>query len=105
MDNKKIKDRKTYNALDLFCGAGGFSIGMEQAGVNVVASVEYDSNIAKTYRYNNPETHLIVDDIRKIRASQKDVNTEVFSYDDRYESIEDIFKKKCLFDIMMILKR
>lgn len=58
--DKKIK------ALDLFAGAGGFSYGMEQAGIDVVAAIEFDKKIAKTYRKNHKSTILINDDIRNI---------------------------------------
>ena len=61
---KKIK----LNALDLFAGAGGFSAGMEQAGINVVAAVEFNPQIAKTYEHNHPGTKMIVDDIKNISA-------------------------------------
>ena len=61
---KKIK----LNALDLFAGAGGFSAGMEQAGINVIAAVEFNSQIAKTYTYNHPATKMLVDDIKNISA-------------------------------------
>ena len=59
---KKIK----LNALDLFAGAGGFSAGVEQAGINVIAAVEFNSQIAKTYEYNHPATKMLVDDIKNM---------------------------------------
>lgn len=61
---EKIK----LNALDLFAGAGGFSAGVEQAGINVVAAVEFNPQIAKTYEHNHPNTKMIVDDIKNISA-------------------------------------
>lgn len=61
---KKIK----LNALDLFAGAGGFSAGVEQAGINVVAAIEFNPQIAKTYEHNHPGTKMLVDDIKNISA-------------------------------------
>ena len=37
-------------ALDLFAGAGGFSLGLQQAGIEVVAAIEWDRDAAATYR-------------------------------------------------------
>lgn len=39
-------------AIDLFCGAGGFSLGFMQAGFEVIAGLEYDAIPAITYLYN-----------------------------------------------------
>ena len=50
--------KKLVNALDLFSGAGGFSHGMRSAGFNVIAAVEFNSQIAETYKYNHPETKM-----------------------------------------------
>lgn len=58
------------NAIDLFAGAGGFSQGMESAGFNVVAAVEFNEQIAETYKYNHPNTKMFVDDIRNISADE-----------------------------------
>ncbi|MEM7554017.1 MAG: DNA cytosine methyltransferase [Cyanobacteria bacterium P01_A01_bin.84] len=50
-------------AVDLFAGAGGFSLGMEQAGFDVLVAVEYDSVHACTYAFNFPLTKVICDDV------------------------------------------
>lgn len=47
-------------AIDLFAGAGGFSLGLEQAGFDVVAAVEYDAIHAATHLHNFPHTPVIV---------------------------------------------
>jgi DNA (cytosine-5)-methyltransferase 1 len=39
-------------AIDLFCGAGGFSCGFHQAGWHVAAAVEYDVDASMTYLLN-----------------------------------------------------
>lgn len=82
-------ESKTINALDLFSGAGGFSLGMELAGINVVAAVEYDKKIAKTYEFNHPHTVMINDDIRKVPALDKDISEETNPL-----SIESIFQNQ-----------
>ena len=37
--------------VDLFAGAGGMSLGFEQAGFNVAASVEYDPVHCSTHEF------------------------------------------------------
>lgn len=54
------------HALDLFAGAGGMSEGFKQAGIDVVAAVEYDSQIAETYKYNHKGTNMLVADIKNV---------------------------------------
>jgi len=47
---KNKRDRPI--AIDLFCGAGGFSLGFIEAGFEVVAAVEWDADAAITYLTN-----------------------------------------------------
>lgn len=62
-----MDETRQLNALDLFAGAGGFSEGVNKAGINIVAAIEFDSQIANTYKYNHPNTQVILDDIKNMR--------------------------------------
>jgi len=55
--------------IDLFSGAGGFSLGFEQAGFSINTAIEFDKAIAPTYKYNHPKTNLHVSDIKDIVES------------------------------------
>lgn len=57
------------NVIDLFSGCGGLSLGFIKDGYTVKKAVEFDANIAKTYKMNHPEVDVIVDDIRNIDQS------------------------------------
>ena len=55
-----------YSYIDLFCGAGGLSVGFDEAGFDNIFSVEFNSEFAKTYKRNFPHHKLLVEDIRDI---------------------------------------
>jgi DNA (cytosine-5)-methyltransferase 1 len=52
--------------IDLFCGAGGFSLGACQAGFKVVASVDADETLTSSYKNNFPNSKLLIADISKL---------------------------------------
>ena len=71
-----------YKYIDLFCGAGGLSLGFDQAGFENVFSVEFNPAFAKTYERNFPSHHLIIEDIKsisdeRIREMIKDIEVDV----------------------------
>lgn len=53
-------------AVDLFSGAGGLSLGAEQAGISIALAVEKDVWAAKTFTRNHPNTRILCEDISKI---------------------------------------
>ena len=62
--------------IDLFCGAGGFSLSAHRAGFSTVLAVDIDKDITSSYGINFPKTPILLDDISKIEPLQaiKQVN-------------------------------
>jgi DNA (cytosine-5)-methyltransferase 1 len=50
-------------AIDLFCGAGGLSEGLRQAGFKILAAADHDPDSCATYRLNFPETEVLEGDL------------------------------------------
>lgn len=65
-----MQGNRSLTAIDLFSGAGGLSLGLKLVGFNVVAAVEVEKKIAKTYAVNHPEVNLLTEDIRKVTATE-----------------------------------
>ena len=59
--NKKKSVKMKYNkytAIDFFCGGGGMTCGLRQAGIDVIAGVDFDKEAKYTYEINNPGSIL-----------------------------------------------
>jgi DNA (cytosine-5)-methyltransferase 1 len=57
-------------AVDLFAGAGGFALGLEQAGFDVVAAIEYDPVHAAAHAYNFPRTAVRCSDAARLTKDE-----------------------------------
>ncbi|NYD67879.1 DNA cytosine methyltransferase [Agromyces atrinae] len=57
-------------AVDLFAGAGGLSLGLEQAGYEIAAAVEYDPIHAAVHEFNFPYGKTFADDVSKITGAK-----------------------------------
>ena len=71
-----------FKAIDFFCGGGGMTCGLRQAGIDVVAGVDFDKNAKATYEYNNPGTTFIHTDIRRLRSNYFERNFNIHPNDD-----------------------
>jgi len=56
----------SLQAIDLFSGCGGLSLGLKKAGFAVAAAVEIDRKAQETYQLNHPAVHLYRQDIREL---------------------------------------
>lgn len=61
------------NAIDLFCGVGGLTYGVQKAGINVVAGFDFESSCRFAYEKNNNAQFVL----RNIKELEKD---ELLSY-------------------------
>ncbi len=53
-------------AVDLFCGAGGLTIGLRRAGFAVLGAIDVEPLAVLAYRANHPETAVWQGDIRRL---------------------------------------
>ncbi|HYH47030.1 MAG TPA: DNA cytosine methyltransferase, partial [Thermoanaerobaculia bacterium] len=56
--------------IDLFSGAGGLSLGAQEAGIRVALAIEADRHAALTYAHNLGSTEVLLGDIRMVTKSQ-----------------------------------
>ncbi len=52
--------------LDLFAGAGGLSLGLEEAGMEVTAAAEWDTDALATYALHHPSARLLPGDVAEV---------------------------------------
>lgn len=67
-----MSEDKKFSYVDLFSGAGGMSLGFNEAGFKNVFSVEFNEKIAKTYEMNFPDHKLFVGDIKQLNNNDID---------------------------------
>ncbi|MEC0497489.1 DNA (cytosine-5-)-methyltransferase, partial [Bacillus glycinifermentans] len=63
LDIRDIKANKDYSVVELFAGAGGLALGLEQAGFKSRGLVEFDKYACQTLRKNRPHWNVIEKDI------------------------------------------
>lgn len=57
-------------AVDLFSGAGGLTLGLKNAGWDVVGAIEFDKYATATHHHNLPGTKTLRTDVRDVDWSQ-----------------------------------
>ena len=66
----RVKERMSIKAIDFFCGAGGMTRGLLDAGINVIAGFDKDERCCSTYEYNNSGTRFVHTDIKKVDVKE-----------------------------------
>lgn len=60
----------TLRVLDLFCGCGGMTLGMKQAGLQVVAGIDIWPTAIQTYQTQHPDHLCICADLKELSPQQ-----------------------------------
>ncbi len=100
-------------AVDLFCGVGGLTCGVQQAGINVIAGYDIDEKSQFAYEYNNKAKFILKDvkeiddqEISQLYPDETDIKVlmgcapcQPFSaYSHRYKESENRLNKMDLLD-------
>ena len=92
----KHPNPSNYSIIELFAGAGGLALGLENAGLNSKALVEIDKIAVSTLRHNRLHWNIIHDDVSKIsfQKNEADIITggfpcQAFSYAGKQLGFED----------------
>ena len=65
-----VKPHRDYSVIELFAGAGGLALGMEQAGIKCKVLNEIDKWACQTLRKNRPNWKVIEGDIKECDFSE-----------------------------------
>lgn len=63
------------NSIEICAGAGGQALGLEMAGFNHLALVEYEPDYCEVLKHNRPKWNVICDDIHNFKGTDyKDID-------------------------------
>ena len=72
-----------YSSIELFAGAGGLALGLEQAGFDHIGLVEFNKYAASTLKTNRPNWKVLCEDVREVceRDLEKEFGIKKFELD------------------------
>ena len=108
---------RKYNVLDLFCGAGGLSLGFQLAGYKIVGGIDFYEDAIKTHEKNFKKSiskcvdikAISDDEIRKMFEDKVDIiiggpPCQGFSAGNRQQKLEDDPRNKLFFEFIRFVK-
>lgn len=78
---KTIK-KLNIKAIDFFCGGGGMSFGMQQAGIDVLAGIDNEENCKATYEHNIGAGKFIKADVFELKEKELEKKLNLKRNDD-----------------------
>jgi DNA (cytosine-5)-methyltransferase 1 len=67
---KSSSSHSTLTCIEICSGAGGQAIGLERAGFEAMAHVEFDRHACETLRLNRPDWNVVEGDVRDFSAKK-----------------------------------
>lgn len=72
----------TIRAIDFFCSGGGMSYGMQQAGIEVLAGIDFDKTCEDTYKANIKGAEFIHADVFELKETELESKLSLAKNDD-----------------------
>ncbi len=97
-NNNFVRAVKDFHAIELFAGAGGLALGLEESGIKCLALNENNHWACETLRSNRPQWNVIEDDIKNVSFNNLEGRVDVvtggfpcqaFSYAGKKLGLED----------------
>lgn len=73
----QIKPKRKYRSIELFAGAGGMALGMENAGIHHELLNEIDKFACATLRHNRPDWHVVESDVQELSFTEYKDNIDI----------------------------
>ncbi|MBK8243242.1 MAG: DNA cytosine methyltransferase [Saprospiraceae bacterium] len=70
---KQIVKKNNLKAVDFFCSGGGMSCGMQQAGIQILAGIDFDKTCEETYTSNIKGAKFIHADVFNLTESELEI--------------------------------
>ncbi len=77
-----IQTQKQLKAVDFFCSGGGMSYGMQEAGIQILAGIDFDINCKDTYEANIGKEKFIHEDVFDLKEKDLEKRLSLKKNDD-----------------------
>lgn len=68
-------------SIELFAGAGGLALGLEQAGFKHIGLIEWDKAAAETLIKNRPQWNVLNEDVEKVAGRNLEKEFDIVKYE------------------------
>ena len=80
--SKNISNQIKLKAVDFFCSGGGMSYGMQEAGIEILAGIDFDENCKSTYEANITGAEFIHADVFNLKEQELEDRLSLQKNDD-----------------------
>lgn len=77
-----LYNKNKIKAIDFFCGGGGMSFGMQKAGIEILAGIDYESACKETYEANIEGAKFIQADVFDLKEEDLEEKLSLKKNDD-----------------------
>ena len=91
--SKNISNQIKLKAVDFFCSGGGMSYGMQEAGIEILAGIDFDENCKSTYEANitGAEFTRIPNDLKAVTPEERATIEKMVDKLEEFEDVQTVY--------------